>query len=116
RVPTARSHLGMGAGWHRRGAQGAQSSLRAAVALLPVDGSPECESPLVLYVTFALLTWLVDPLFTLLLRLHRFRRLVVTDEDRQRSNLIGLVLLLSLLGIVAVVLRADAAAALVTGL
>ena len=46
------------------------------------------------YVGFALLTWIGDPIFTLLLRLDPFGRLVVTDEQRMRSNLVGAALVI----------------------
>jgi len=57
-------------------------------------------APLVIaYVLFALLTWIGDPIFTLLLRLDRFGRMVVTDEQRERSNLVGAALFAAVLSL-----------------
>jgi len=53
----------------------------------------------VLYVSFALMTWLAYPFFNLLLRLNRFGRLVLTREQTVASNWFGLCLLLALLGL-----------------
>jgi len=53
----------------------------------------------ILYVTFALMTWIADPLFNLLLRLNRFGRLVLDREQILASNLIGTCIVLSLLSL-----------------
>lgn len=58
----------------------------------------------ILYVAFALMTWLAYPLFNLLLRLNRFGRLALTREQVVESNWVGLCLglaLVSLAGCVA---------------
>ena len=44
------------------------------------------------YVAFALLTWLSQPLFNLLLRLNKFGRHALTDDQRKGSTLVGLLL------------------------
>ena len=49
----------------------------------------------ILYVAFALLTWIASPLFNLLLRLNRFGRLALTREQIVSSNWIGVCLLLA---------------------
>jgi tetratricopeptide (TPR) repeat protein len=54
----------------------------------------------VLYVAFALMTWVADPLFNLLLRLNRFGRLALSREQVVASNWIGSFLLLALVGTV----------------
>jgi len=43
----------------------------------------------ILYVAFALLTWTAEPLFNLLLRLNRFGRMVLSDEQTTASNWVG---------------------------
>jgi tetratricopeptide (TPR) repeat protein len=48
---------------------------------------------LIAYVIFALLTWLAYPLFNLLLRLDRFGRYALSDDQRHGANLLGLWLL-----------------------
>lgn len=46
-----------------------------------------------LYVAFLMLTWLGQPMFNLLLRLSRFGRLALSDEQRRESNWVGLCML-----------------------
>ncbi|HEY5041793.1 MAG TPA: tetratricopeptide repeat protein [Verrucomicrobiae bacterium] len=53
----------------------------------------------ILYVTFALMTWLAYPIFNLLLRLNKFGRLVLSREQTIASNWFGLCLLLALVGL-----------------
>jgi hypothetical protein len=43
----------------------------------------------ILYVVFALMTWLAQPLFNLLLRLNRFGRLALSPEQTATSNWVG---------------------------
>lgn len=43
----------------------------------------------ILYVTFALMTWIADPLFNLLLRLNRFGRLALSREQVVAANFLG---------------------------
>jgi hypothetical protein len=54
----------------------------------------------ILYIVFALLTWLAYPFFNLLLRLNKFGRLVLSREQTVASNWFGLCLLLALAGLV----------------
>jgi tetratricopeptide (TPR) repeat protein len=51
---------------------------------------------IILYVVFALMSWIADPLFNLMLRLSRFGRLALTREKVVASNWLGLCLLLAL--------------------
>jgi tetratricopeptide (TPR) repeat protein len=51
---------------------------------------------LVLYLVFAVMTWVAGPLFNLLLRLNRFGRLVLSREETVASNWIGLAILAAL--------------------
>lgn len=44
---------------------------------------------LILYIIFAVLTWIARPLFNLLLRLHRFGRLALSREQIVASNWVG---------------------------
>ncbi|MGH1362241.1 MAG: tetratricopeptide repeat protein [Calditrichia bacterium] len=45
-----------------------------------------------LYIAFVLLTWIADPVFDLLLRLNKFGRLALSEEQLKASNLVGLAL------------------------
>jgi Flp pilus assembly protein TadD len=54
----------------------------------------------ILYIVFALMTWIASPLFNLLLRLNRFGRMVLSRDQVIASNYIGCVLLLALLALV----------------
>lgn len=51
------------------------------------------------YVAFALLTWLADPLANLMLRLNRYGRLALSEEQTESSNWVGGCLLLTVLGL-----------------
>lgn len=70
---------------------------------------------IVLYVGFALLTWLAQPMFNLLLRVSRFGRLALSGEQRWGANLIGL-LLTSALGFVVAAFWLNAARLLIGAL
>jgi tetratricopeptide (TPR) repeat protein len=59
---------------------------------------PFVEPALYLFIGFVLLTWLADPLFTLLLRLNRFGRLVLDDEERRQSGWFGAGFVAALVG------------------
>lgn len=52
---------------------------------------------LICYGLFALLTWIADALFNLLLRLNRYGRLALSDEQRVASNWVGATLGIGLL-------------------
>jgi tetratricopeptide (TPR) repeat protein len=71
---------------------------------------------MVAYGLFALMTWIGDPVFTLLLRLDSFGRHAVTEEQIARSNWVGLALLAGAIGFVAVFITAGVSEALVAGL
>ncbi len=51
----------------------------------------------ILYVAFAIMTWIASPLFNLLLRLNKFGRMVLSQEQIVASNWIGLTLLAALI-------------------
>lgn len=59
----------------------------------------------VLYIGFAFLTWTAQPLFNLLLRLSRFGRLALSEEQIRASNWIGTFTGLALLGLGACLVR-----------
>ncbi|HRX86732.1 MAG TPA: tetratricopeptide repeat protein [Phycisphaerae bacterium] len=46
-----------------------------------------------LYIAFVMLTWVGQPMFSLLLRLNRFGRLALSDEQRRESTWVGLCML-----------------------
>ncbi len=51
----------------------------------------------ILYLIFVFLTWTAEPLFNLLLRLNRFGRLVLSEEERLASTCVGAFVGLSVL-------------------
>ena len=59
----------------------------------------------ILYVAFALMTWLAYPFFNLLLRLNKFGRLVLSREQTVATNWFGFCLLLALIGLAACAFR-----------
>jgi len=59
----------------------------------------------ILYLVFVLLTWTASPLFNLLLRLNRYGRFALTDEQRTASNWFGACLLLALIALVTGLVR-----------
>lgn len=50
----------------------------------------------VLYITFAVLTWLAHPVFNLMLFLHPYGRHALNDEQRAQASWVGLLLALAL--------------------
>jgi tetratricopeptide (TPR) repeat protein len=58
--------------------------------------APYITPILVLYIVFALMTWISVPLFNLLLRLDRFGRHALSRDQRVASNWIGLMMMLGL--------------------
>lgn len=78
-----------------------------SVVLLPL---------MIAYVIFALLTWIGDPVFTLLLRLDPFGRLAVTEEQRRTSTWVGAALLGGLLSLVLVFTLSGLSSGLLAGL
>ncbi len=58
----------------------------------------------ILYVAFALMTWLAYPLFNLMLRLNRFGRLALSREQVVASNWVGACALATLVGLAGCVL------------
>jgi hypothetical protein len=71
---------------------------------------------MIAYVVFALLTWIGDPVFTRLLGLDSFGRLVVTEEQRRNSNWVGAALLGGLLSLISVFVMNGLTNALLAGL
>ena len=59
----------------------------------------------ILYISFALMTWLAYPFFNLLLRLNKFGRLVLSREQTVATNWFGLCLLLALIGLAGWIIR-----------
>ena len=53
----------------------------------------------ILYAVFALMTWLADPFFNLLLRLNRFGRLALSHEQTVAANCLGTCIFLALIGL-----------------
>ena len=66
----------------------ARKNPAAAPYLWPIVGA---------YIAFALMTWLADPLFNLVLRLSRFGRLALSRTQVMAANVIGLLILAALL-------------------
>jgi tetratricopeptide (TPR) repeat protein len=71
----------------------------AAIAQSNPDLAPWILPLRILYVAFALMTWLAYPFFNLLLRLNKFGRLVLSREQTVATNWFGLCLLLALVGL-----------------
>jgi len=59
----------------------------------------------ILYIVFALMTWLAYPFFNLLLRVNKFGRLVLSCEQTVATNWFGLCLLLALAGLAACLVK-----------
>jgi hypothetical protein len=55
---------------------------------------------LVAYFVFVVMSWLAQPLFNLLLRLNRYGRHALSDDQRRGANLVGLLALPALLCLV----------------
>jgi tetratricopeptide (TPR) repeat protein len=51
---------------------------------------------LIAYIVWVALTWLADPLFNLVLRLHPFGRLALSRDQRISSNWVGITILLAI--------------------
>lgn len=60
---------------------------------------PFVDPVLYLFFAFVMLTWLADPLFTLLLRLNRFGRLALNAEERRQSSWVGAGVAAALVGL-----------------
>jgi len=56
---------------------------------------------IILYLAFVILTWIADPIFELLLRLNKFGRLALSDDQITASNLVGGALLLAIVFLLA---------------
>lgn len=59
----------------------------------------------ILYVAFALMTWLAYPMFNLMLRLNRFGRLALTREQVVESNWVGTCVALALVSLAGCLLQ-----------
>jgi tetratricopeptide (TPR) repeat protein len=70
--------------------------LLGAAAKSNPDLAPWILPVRILYLTAALLTWTADPLFNLLLRVNRFGRLALSDEQRTASTWFGATVFLAL--------------------
>ena len=71
----------------------------AGIAHANPDLAPWILPLRILYIAFALMTWLAYPFFNLLLRLNKFGRLVLSREQTVATNWFGLCLLLALIGL-----------------
>ncbi len=67
------------------------------VARQSPDLIPWVTPLLIFYTLFVILSWTADPLFNLLLRLNRFGRLALSQDQILASNLVGLCLLIAIL-------------------
>ena len=56
---------------------------------------------LVAYIAFVVLTWISQPLFNLLLRLNRYGRHALSDDQRRGANLVGILFFLALVCLLA---------------
>lgn len=56
---------------------------------------------IVVYAIFAVMTWVADPLFNLLLRVDRFGKYALSDDQRTGSTVFGLTLAITLVGALA---------------
>jgi tetratricopeptide (TPR) repeat protein len=97
RLSTRAQWIIMLGGWF--GAQALQRLGEAQPALKPL-----VLPIIILYVLFAIMTWLADPLFNLLLRVSRYGRLALSREQVTAANWVGGVLLLSVLSAVCLVI------------
>lgn len=61
--------------------------------------APFVQPLLIAYIIFAIMTWLADPLFNLMLRLNRFGRLALSKRQTWASNAMGILLLLALISL-----------------
>lgn len=66
----------------------AQSLMRGVANANP-QLAPYVWPVLYCYIGFALMTWIADPLFNLLLRLDRFGRYALSDDQRRGANWLG---------------------------
>jgi len=71
--------------------------LLGAVASASPNLAPFILPIRILYVCFALMTWMASPFFNLLLRMNRFGRLALSHEQTVASNWFGLCLLCAVL-------------------
>jgi tetratricopeptide (TPR) repeat protein len=65
------------------------------------EWAPYIWPALGLYAAFCLMTWIADPLFNLLLRLHPLGRIALSEQQRVAANWFGGSLLLALLSLAA---------------
>jgi tetratricopeptide (TPR) repeat protein len=79
--------------------------LLAVVAEQHQGAAPFARAVMIAYVGFAVMTWLADPLFNLLLRLNRFGRLALSRRQVLTSNFIGGLLLAALVALAAGLIR-----------
>ncbi len=79
--------------------------LLGAVAAAQPEFAPWILPVQILYVCFALMTWVAYPFFNLLLRLDPFGRLVLSREQTIASTWLGLCLLVALIALAACILN-----------
>jgi tetratricopeptide (TPR) repeat protein len=61
---------------------------------------PFIQPLLIAYIAFAVMTWIAVPLFNLMLRLNRYGRYALSDDQRRGANLVGVVALPALVFLV----------------
>ena len=76
------------------------NQILAATAHTNPDLAPWILPLRILYIVFALMTWLAYPFFNLLLRLNKFGRMVLSREQTTATNWFGFCLLIALGGLV----------------
>lgn len=75
------------------------SRVLAALSQARPEWAPYLLPLRIAYVCFALLTWIANPMFNLMLRLNRFGRLALSREQTVASNWIGACFLLALVAL-----------------
>ncbi len=81
------------------------NQILSSVARTNPDWAPWILPLRILYIVFALMTWLAYPFFNLLLRLNKFGRMVLSREQTAATNWFGLCLLIALIGLIACVIK-----------
>jgi tetratricopeptide (TPR) repeat protein len=71
------------------------------------DWAPFIWPLLILYVVFAIMTWISGPLFNLLLRLNRFGRHALSTDQKLGANCIGVLIVLALGALIASIIADD---------
>jgi tetratricopeptide (TPR) repeat protein len=100
RMPAQRQMLVLFGGWILMQVLNRIGSTNAAVAVLVLP-------ILLLYLTFAVLTWIATPLFQTFLRFHPFGKHLLQQQEIRLSNLVAPCLLLAIVGGVYALITTD---------